>query len=117
MMASARATPPPPPPRTEEAQALLLAYEASLAADATIPPCEPLRAVLKEAKEADMPLTALNLRGVPVGKLGAKALADVLVIDSFITFANLEDAGLGDEGAVAWSQRPNARRPLPPLAL
>lgn len=87
--------------RVEDPNALSKAYEAALELDATIPPCEELRAALREASEADVPLMSLSLRGVPIGKLGAKALAAVLQLDSFITFANLEDTGLGDDGALA----------------
>ena len=77
------------------------AYEAALTADATIPPCEPLHALLRDAAEKDVPISSLSLRSVPLGRLGARALAAVLQVDSFITFANLEDTGIGDEGTVA----------------
>ena len=72
------------------------AYEAALTADATIPPCEPLHALLRDAAEKDVPISSLSLRSVPLGRLGARALAAVLQVDSFITFANLEDTGIGD---------------------
>ena len=96
--------PPGPPTRLEEVpepDALLRAYQAALAGDATIPPVEPLRALLFDAAEKGAPLSSLSLRGVPVGRHGARALANVLYLDSFITFANLEDCSLGDDGAIA----------------
>ncbi len=82
---------------------LLEIYEAGLAATPQEPasePCAPLHALLKQAAENDVPLSALELRGAPIGRAGgAKAFAAVLKADTFVTFANLEEAGLGDEGA------------------
>jgi hypothetical protein len=86
-----------------EPSALLRVYEAALAADATIPPCDALRAILQEASKNEVPLSALDLHGMTIGKIGARALAAMLQLDSFITFANLESTGLGDEGATAVS--------------
>ena len=60
-----------------------------------------MRALLFDAAEKGAPLSSLSLRGVPVGRHGARALANVLYLDSFITFANLEDCSLGDDGAIA----------------
>ena len=94
-------SPVPPPPRLDDtAPGLIKAYEAALGADALIPPCEPLRTVLKSSADSGVPLSSIDLRGTQIGKLGAKGLAAVLQVDSFITFANLEDTGLGDEGVV-----------------
>ena len=82
---------------------LLEIYEAGLAATPQEPasePCAPLHTLLKQAAENDVPLSALELRGAPIGRAGgAKAFAAVLKADTFVTFANLEEAGLGDEGA------------------
>ena len=51
-----------------------------------------------------MPVGQLNLKAARVGRTGASALADVLERDSFLTYINLEDNGLGDDGATAVAQ-------------
>ena len=77
--------------------------------------------VLKWAKSADSDVKkdGLELRGAPIGRAGgAKAFAAVLKADTFVTFANLEEAGLGDEGAALVSDAlrrhaPQVRRQRP----
>jgi len=91
--------------RMEDAEALLLAYQAALKEQAAqgqaAPPCGELLAILQKAAETAVPISTLDLREVKVGRQGANALAAVLSADSYITFANLEGTDIGDEGAVA----------------
>ena len=76
---------------------LLAAYKAALDATAT-PPCAPLLKLLEDAVENDVPIATLNLREAGLGAAGAAALAAMLKRDSFMTYANLEENDLGDEG-------------------
>ena len=89
-------------PAESDAAALSAAYEAALFGPdgALLPACEALRKILSDACNADVPPAYLDLRGQTIGK-GAHALAAVLKIDSYITFANLEETELGDDGVVA----------------
>ena len=100
---SAARSMPPRPDESPEPEALLAAYESALIApDGTAqPPCDALLAILKEAVKSQIPLSTLDLRSVEVGRTGARALAAVLQLDSFITFANLEETDLGDDGVTA----------------
>ena len=76
---------------------LLAAYKAAL--DATgVAACAPLLALLEKAAEDDIPIATLNLKEAGLGAEGAKALAPVLQRDSFLTYANLEENELGDDG-------------------
>lgn len=89
----------------EEATAaqLLAAYEGALttAKGESIAPCEALLKALKAAAENDFPLSSIDLRGNIIGGPGGAPLGKMLALDSFITFANLEEIDLGDEGVTA----------------
>ena len=93
----------PRPDENPEPEALLAAYEAALIApDGTsLPPNDTLLAALKEACKTEVPLSALDLRGVALGRAGARPLSAVLQLDSFVTFINLEENDLGDDGVSA----------------
>lgn len=93
----------PRPDENPEPEALLAAYEAALIApDGTsLPPNDTLLAALKEACKTEVPLSALDLRGAALGRAGARPLSAVLQLDSFVTFINLEENDLGDDGVSA----------------
>ena len=76
---------------------LLAAYKAALDAAAT-PPCAPLLKLLENSAENDIPIATLNLKEAGLGAAGAATLAAVLQRDSFMTYANLEENDLGDDG-------------------
>ena len=80
-----------------EPSELLSVYKEVLA-QLGAPPCAPLLGLLEKAAEDDIPIATLNLKEAGLGAEGAKALAPVLLRDSFLTYACLEENELRDEG-------------------
>ena len=77
---------------------LLATYKKALEANG-LEPCAPLMQLLEGAAESDVPIATLNLKEAGLGAAGAGPLAALLAQDNFMTYANLEENDLGDEGA------------------
>ena len=78
---------------------LLAAYKAALETGGTVA-CAPLLTLLEDSAKNDVPIASLHLKKAGLGAVGAAALAAMLQRDSFLTYLNLEENQLGDDGAV-----------------